>query len=128
MSNATTLLQHPAKSNAQKHTGSAQKVVPEANSESNRSDKLATGLGDVRDRLERIECLLKALAEQRTAKEWYTTAEVAKIIGKGEYTVREYCRKGQLQAEKAANGRGWLISHEALTQLRNLGPTPEHRV
>jgi hypothetical protein len=91
-------------------------------------EHLAAGLDDLRERLERMEGVLGLLVEQRTAKEWYTTAEVAQIIGKGEYTVREYCRKGQVKAEKAANGRGWLISHAALTHLRNLGPTPENAV
>jgi len=91
-------------------------------------EHLAAGLDDLRERLERIESALGLLVEQRTAKEWYTTAEVAEIIGKGEYTVREYCRKGQVEAEKAANGRGWLISHVALTRLQNFGPTPEHEV
>jgi hypothetical protein len=94
----------------------------------NSFDHFAAGLEDLRQRLERIESALTLLVEQRTAKEWYTTAEVAKIIGKGEYTVREYCRKQQVEAEKAANGRGWLISHAALIRLQNFGPTPEHEV
>ena len=62
------------------------------------------------DGLERIEQALGQLLRQKPAKEWYTTAEVAEIVGRSEYTVREYCRKGQIQAEKAPNGRGWLVS------------------
>jgi excisionase family DNA binding protein len=76
--------------------------------------------------LDRIEFAIAALVEQKAAKEWYTTAEVAVIVGKSDYTVREWCRKGQVDAEKAANGRGWLIGHEELTRVRNgERPLPE---
>jgi hypothetical protein len=78
-------------------------------------------------RLERIEAALAELLSQKAVKEWYTTAEVADIVGKAEYTVREWCRKGQVKAAKAPNGRGWLVSHEELTRLRNRGPLPEQQ-
>jgi excisionase family DNA binding protein len=67
------------------------------------------------------------LVSQRTVKELYTTVEVAELIGRSEYTVREWCRKGQVQATKAPNGRSWLIAHAELTRLRNHGPAPEHQ-
>jgi hypothetical protein len=79
-------------------------------------------------RLERIEASLAELLRQRAAKEWYTTAEVATIVGKAEYTVREWCRKGQARARKAPNGRSWLVGHEELTRLNNHGPLPEHQL
>jgi hypothetical protein len=78
--------------------------------------------------LKRIDASMTALLEQQVAKEWYTTSEVADILGKAEYTVREWCRKGQVQASKAHNGRGWLIAHEHLVRLRNEGPIPEQQV
>jgi lysyl-tRNA synthetase class I len=79
----------------------------------------------VLERLERIEAVMSDLLRHKTVKEWYTTAEVAEIVGKSDYTVREYCRKGQIQAKKAPNGRGWLVSHLELNRLRNYGPLPE---
>ncbi len=79
------------------------------------------------ERLERIEGKLDRLADQRVAKEFYTTDEVAELLGRSGYTVREWCRKGQVKAEKAANGRGWLVSHAELERLRNYGPRPEPR-
>src|SRR6266852_5811848 len=83
----------------------------------------------VLDRLDRIEVALTQLVEQRTVKDWYATAEVGKILGKSDYTVREWCRKGQIPAEKAANGRGWIVSQETLIRLRNHElPLPEHRL
>lgn len=77
------------------------------------------------DRLQRIEDAIGQLLHQKAGKEWYTTAEVAEIVAKSDYTVREYCRKGQIKAEKAPNGRGWLVSHGELERLRNFGPLPE---
>ena len=75
-------------------------------------------------RLDRIEATLATIAQQRTEKEFYTTAEVAETVGKAEYTVREWCRQGRVQAEKTMNGRGWLISCDELTRIRNHGPLP----
>ncbi len=81
----------------------------------------------IMDKLQRIEEAIGQLLREKSAKEWYTTAEIAEIVGKSEYTVREYCRKGQIRAEKAANGRGWLVSHTELERLRNYGAMPENR-
>jgi len=82
-------------------------------------------MGELLRRLDEIPASLAILVAQRTVKAWYTTAEVAQILGKSDYTVREYCRKGQVRAEKSANGRWWLISHDELTRLCNHGPVPE---
>lgn len=84
---------------------------------------------DISERLERIETLLESLLEQRTVKDWYTTTEVARILGKAEFTVREWCRLGRVQAQKKKCGRGisseWIISHEELTRVRNEGLLPD---
>ena len=83
---------------------------------------------ELADRLDRIEELLTTLVIQRTVKDWYTTAEVAALLEKAEYTVREWCRQGRIRAKKKAGGRGkggeWLVSHEELTRLRNEGLLP----
>lgn len=78
----------------------------------------------VLERLDRIESALTQLLGQKTAKEWYTTAELAAIVGKAEYTVREWCRQGRVQADKVLNGRGWRVSHDEVTRIRNHGPLP----
>ncbi len=84
---------------------------------------------DIAERLTRIELILKSLVEQRTVKEWYTTADVAKLLGKAEFTVREWCRLGRVRAAKKKCGRGasseWIISHDELTRIRNQGLLPE---
>ncbi len=80
------------------------------------------------DRLERIEASLQGLIRQRTVKDWYTTADVASLIGRPEFTVRECCRLGRIHAAKRACGRGlsheWIVSHAELTRFRNEGLLP----
>ena len=86
---------------------------------------------DLITRLDRIEAALVLLVQERTVKEWYSTAEVAKILGRAEYTVREHCRQGRIRAKKKPCGRGkggeWLVGHEELTRLRNEGLLPFER-
>lgn len=86
-------------------------------------------LDDLTTRLARIEQTLDLLVQQRTIKDWYTTAEIAQLLGKAEFTVREWCRLGRVRAEKKQCGRGiareWVISHEELTRVRNEGLLPQ---
>jgi hypothetical protein len=67
-------------------------------------------------RLDRIEGMLVALVERQVVKDWYSTEEFARIVGKAEFTVREWCRLGRIRAEKRRSGRGahpaWVISHQ----------------
>ena len=56
------------------------------------------------ERLDRIESVLGVLLEQKTVKDWYSTDEVAKILGKAEFTVREWCRNGRIHAAKKGSG------------------------
>ena len=84
---------------------------------------------EVLTRLAKIEALLGTLVEQRTVKDWYSTAEVARLLGKAEFTVREWCRLGRVRAEKKKSGRGpaseWIISHAERTRVRNEGLLPD---
>jgi transposase len=80
------------------------------------------------ERLERIEGMLAILVERQHVREWYTTAEVAQLVGKAEFTVREWCRHGRLKAEKRMSGRGaypaWVISHAELQRYQREGLLP----
>ena len=83
---------------------------------------------DIEARLERMESLLKSLIERGTIKDWYSTAEVARLLDRAEYTVREWCRQGRIRAKKKPCGRGkggeWLVSHDEFERLRNEGLLP----
>ena len=65
------------------------------------------------------------------ARKWYSTAEVAEIVSKAEYTVREWSRQGRIRAEKKGSGRGkyqsWVICHAELLRLQRDGLLPERR-
>ena len=86
-------------------------------------------LSNIVDRLQRIEELLHQLIERETAKDWYTTEEVAKKLGRAEFTVREWCRLGRIEAEKRKSGRGrhqaWVISHDELERYQRHGLLPQ---
>jgi predicted site-specific integrase-resolvase len=53
-----------------------------------------------------LEQTLQALVAGKESKDFYTTDEVAEILGKAPFTVREWCRLGRVHAEKRACGRG----------------------
>jgi hypothetical protein len=80
-------------------------------------------------RLERIETALNQLIQERTTKDWYTVGEMAYLLGKAEFTVREWCRLGRVRADKRRCGRGrsreWVISHDELLRIRNHGLLPQ---
>jgi transposase len=81
--------------------------------------------------LGRIETTLDVLVQQRTVKEWYSTDDVARILGKSEYTVREWCRLGRIHAEKRRSGRGafpaWVISQQELERYQREGLLPTRK-
>jgi len=87
---------------------------------------------ELHDRVSHIEEVLVELrdlvVEQRTVKESYSTTDVAKILERRPYTVREWCRLGRVNAYKAMCGRGceqeWRISHEELLRIHNEGLLP----
>ncbi len=86
------------------------------------------GIHQVLQRLEQIEATLSQLVEQRTIKESYSPAEVAEVLDKKPYTVREWCRLRRINAVKRPCGRGaseeWEISHEEVERIKAHGLLP----
>jgi Helix-turn-helix domain len=76
-------------------------------------------------RLDRIEQMLAALVERQFAKDWYTTEEFARMVGKADFTVREWCRLGRIRGLKRRSGRGafpsWVVAHEELLRYQRDG-------
>lgn len=93
---------------------------------------VAEALSRVMERLASVEATLAQLLEQKRIQDWYSTADVAKLLGKAEFTVREWCRFQRVHAQKRPCGRGlsqeWMVSHAELQRIRNEGllPLPEY--
>jgi excisionase family DNA binding protein len=85
-------------------------------------------LGEMAARLQRIEDRLALLVNRQVAKDFYTVAEVALLVGRSEFTVREWARHGRLQAVKRNSGRGrhheWVVSREELDRYQREGLLP----
>jgi hypothetical protein len=82
----------------------------------------------VEERLEKIESMLVVLVERQQVREWYSVEEFARIVGRAEFTCREWCRHCRIRAEKRLSGRGayaaWVISHEEMLRFRREGLLP----
>ena len=83
---------------------------------------------EICNRLLTVESMLHVLIDQRKVKDWYTTTEIADLLGKAEFTVREWCRLRRIHAEKRNSGRGphaaWVISHQELLRFEREGLLP----
>ena len=83
------------------------------------------------ERLERIETMLVALVERHSAREWYSVEEFSRIVGRSEFTVREWCRLGRIRADKKLSGRGaharWVVPHAELLRYQKEGLLPNQR-
>jgi hypothetical protein len=84
------------------------------------------------ERLAKIETNLAVLMRKNTVKESYTTKQLAEVVGRKEYTVREWSRWGRINAKKLKGGRGnegeWRLSHEELLRYQReglLSPPPQ---
>jgi hypothetical protein len=77
------------------------------------------------ERLEHIVAMLTQLVERQHVRDWYSVEEFARIVGRAEFTCREWCRTRRIEAEKKHSGRGahaaWVISHEELQRYQREG-------
>ena len=95
-------------------------------------DGIAAGLSQVQEQQRAMTTTLTDLRDfvvtERTFKDWYSPVEVAEILGKKPYTVREWCRLQRVEARKRPTGRGdadeWEISHDELERIKNHGLLP----
>lgn len=91
-------------------------------------DQLAIPTARLDERLPATQTDLSGMTQQRLVKDYYSTEEVARIVGKDPYTVREWCRYGRLRGEKRKCGRGnskeWAVSHAEVLRYQNEGLRP----
>ena len=89
------------------------------------SAEIMTELAEMRAMLAEIR---DRIANPPEVREWYSVDEVAGMLGKRPFTVREWCRLGQINAAKRAERRGgaalWSISAKEIARYRNEGLLP----
>jgi hypothetical protein len=96
---------------------------------------LHTRLDQLDQQITKLTTILSRVTELvesgQELQESFSTAEVAKLLDKAEFTVREWCRLGRIHAEKKPSGRGpageWTITRQELTRIRNEGLLPDAR-
>lgn len=80
---------------------------------------LAERLARIEEKLADIHSILH---EKKDEKEWYRTDEVADILDKSEFTVREkWCNQGRIEAVKDEETGKWRIPAHEVKRLRNGG-------
>ncbi len=87
---------------------------------------LQSSIEDMKSKLSAVHAELRARPmSPPESREWYSVDEVAGLLGKRPYTVREWARHGQINAAKRAGRRGgaalWTISAEEVVRYRNEG-------
>jgi transposase len=90
----------------------------------NFEEQVISGMTLILDRLERLE----QRVGESVIKEGYSTDEVAERLRRRPFTVRGWCRLGQVRGAKKVKGKGrtgeWRIPHEELSRLEADGPAP----
>jgi hypothetical protein len=85
-------------------------------------------LENIDARLTRIEALLSSLVANKIIKDYYSVAEVAELVDRSAFQVREWLRGGRMIGRRTESGRGrhaeWRVSHDELTHYRNHGLRP----
>jgi hypothetical protein len=63
-------------------------------------------LNETRDAIRRVEEKQARLDAQEPPRQFYTTKEFAERVDRSEYTVRQWCKNGRINAQKRPGGRG----------------------
>lgn len=94
-------------------------------------ERLTHLLLEIQRSLARIEIRLADLERPKPPvqnRSFYNVAEFAKLVGKSEYTVREWCRLYRINAEKSDSGHGdskaWKIPANEVERYRDHGLLP----
>lgn len=87
-------------------------------------DELATKVDRLADRVDGLGRRIDALIVGRAGKAAYSTEEVALLVRRAPWTVREWCRHGRVRAAKRPGTDKWVITDDELRRLQAEGPLP----
>jgi hypothetical protein len=66
--------------------------------------------------------LRQLITVERTEKEWYSTTELAEIMGVKQYTVQErWCNQGRIECDKDPDSGKWRIPGTEARRIRDGG-------
>lgn len=88
--------------------------------------QVLTVLDSLDSRMKNVEESLAAVSQtvshRQSEKEWYTTNELAALLGKSDFTVREkWCNQGRIECEKDPDSGKWRIPAHEVRRLQNGG-------
>lgn len=86
--------------------------------------ELDTKLDQLTHQVSNLGKKIDALLVSRVEKEWYTTEEVALLVRRASWTVREWCRHRRVAAKKLPGTDKWVISKDELRRLQTEGLRP----
>lgn len=88
------------------------------------NEEISEILRSLDDRLAKIEESIGPAFQ----REWFSVSEVAEMLDKKPFTIREWCRLGRINAQKRKCGRGrtseWVVSREEIQRYLNYGLLP----
>jgi len=89
-------------------------------------NQLSQQIEDVAKTQLELQALMSA--DEESDRQWYSPAEVAALLGRSPYTVREWCRLQRINARKRRVGRGdadeWEISRDEVDRYKDHGLLP----
>ncbi len=82
---------------------------------------IAEKIDRLAERMETLEKRIEAVVIGRLDKDWYTTEEVAVLMDRAPWTVRQWCLQGRVRAKKRTGTDRWLVSRAEVERLMNEG-------
>ncbi len=81
-----------------------------------------------RDELSALSSMVRQLLDRAIVKSHYSVEEFSGLVGKAEYTVRQWCNLGRINAEKSMTQSGsttrWVISRAEYERYSREGLMP----
>jgi excisionase family DNA binding protein len=76
--------------------------------------------GEIRSALSAIQQQIEKQKPAAQVKDFYSTAEAAEVTNLSEWTVRDACNQGRINADKSSDGK-WRIPRDEVVRIQNRG-------